>query len=183
MQDEREAVLVAVSLMAIAARTAPKGKGKDSLVTRVVDGGELTLLADEMRTFGEMHDLPFFVRDAGNVAASAACLMLGIRGQETLGLNCQGCGYPSCTAMKEAFPTTPDQGSPFTGPNCVIKMADLGIAVGSAVKAASLHNLDNRVMYTAGVAARSLGWLPGCTVAYGIPVSSTGKNIFFDRTS
>jgi uncharacterized ferredoxin-like protein len=61
-------------------------------------------------------------------------------------------------------------------------MADLGIAVGSAVKTASLLNLDNRVMYTAGVAARSLGWVGECSVAYGIPVSVTGKNIFFDRS-
>jgi uncharacterized ferredoxin-like protein len=60
-------------------------------------------------------------------------------------------------------------------------MTDLGIAIGSAVKTASLFNLDNRVMYTAGVAARSLGWMEGCSVAYGIPVSVTGKNIFFDR--
>ena len=182
MDLEQDAVLVAVSLMAIAARTAPKGKGRDSLVVRIVGREDLGVLAEEMRIFGEMHELPFFTRDAGNVAASSACLILGIRGQETLGLDCQGCGYPSCDAMKEAFPATSDPGSPFLGPNCVIKMADLGIAAGSAVKAASLHNLDNRVMYTAGVAARSLGWVPGCTVAYGIPVSVTGKNIFFDRT-
>jgi uncharacterized ferredoxin-like protein len=63
----------------------------------------------------------------------------------------------------------------------VLKVTDLGIAVGSAVKTASLLNLDNRVMYTAGVAARGLGWLPDCTVGYGIPVSATGKSIYFDR--
>ncbi|WP_245619006.1 ferredoxin domain-containing protein [Methanogenium cariaci] len=56
-----------------------------------------------------------------------------------------------------------------------------GIAVGSAVKTASIHNLDNRVMYSAGVAALSLDWLPECSVAYAIPVRAAGKNIFFDR--
>lgn len=181
MNDEEEGLRTAVALMALSARTAPKGKGMDSIVTRIVMKDELPALAAGMRAFGEEHSIGFFLRDAGNVAASGACLIIGIRGQETLGINCQGCGYPSCAAMAEACREREETGSPFSGPNCVIKMADLGIAVGSAVKTASLHNLDNRVMYSAGVAARSLGLVPGCTVAYGIPVSATGKNIFFDR--
>lgn len=182
MNESDEVVRLAVSLMAVAARTAPKGKGKDSLVTRVVSKADLSLLSREMTRFGEDHAQPFFIRDAKNIAASEACLIIGIRGGEVLGLNCQGCGYQSCADMEAAFRSTIEKGSPFSGPNCVIKMADLGIAIGSAAKTASLLNLDNRVMYTAGVAARSLGWINGCTVAYGIPVSITGKNIFFDRS-
>ncbi len=54
-------------------------------------------------------------------------------------------------------------------------MADLGIAVGSAVKTASLHNIDNRVMYSAGAAARSLDIVKPCSVAYGIPLKASGK--------
>jgi uncharacterized ferredoxin-like protein len=180
MNENDEAVRLAVSLMAVSARTAPKGKGKDSLVTRIVHAADLPVLAGEMTRFGQDHNQPFFIRDGKNVAVSAACLIIGIRGQEVLGLNCHGCGYPSCADM-EAAPRSAE-GLPFSGPNCVVKMADLGIALGSAVKTASLLNLDNRVMYTVGVAARSLGWVEGCSVAYGIPVNVTGKNIFFDRS-
>jgi uncharacterized ferredoxin-like protein len=37
-------------------------------------------------------------------------------------------------------------------------------------------------MYSGGVAARDLGlFSKECTVAYAIPLSATGKNIFFDR--
>ena len=72
---------------------------------------------------------------------------------------------------------------PFHGPNCIIKMADLGIALGSAAKTASLHNVDNRVMFSAGVAALSLGWLEGCSVAYALPLKASGKSIYFDRPS
>jgi uncharacterized ferredoxin-like protein len=181
MNESDEAVRLAVSLMAVSARTAPKGKGKDSLETRTVDRPDLPLLAREMTRFGEAHTQSFFIRDGKNIAASEACLIIGIRGQEPLGLNCKGCGYQSCADMEAACRDTVVEGSPFHGPNCVIKMADLGIAVGSAVKMASLLNLDNRVMYTAGVASLSLGWMEGCSVAYGIPVSVSGKNIFFDR--
>lgn len=182
MNGTEDAIRLAVSLMAISARTAPKGKGKDSLMTLTVKKEDLPLLAREMDKFGQEYTLPFFTRDALNIKESEACLVVGIRGQEALGINCQGCGFKSCADMEAAFRIAPIQESPFSGPNCVIKMADLGIAIGSAVKTAALLNLDNRVMYTAGVAARSLGWIGGCTVAYGIPVSVTGKNIFFDRS-
>jgi uncharacterized ferredoxin-like protein len=60
-------------------------------------------------------------------------------------------------------------------------MTDMGIALGSAVKTASPFNVDNRAMYTAGVSALSLGLLEGCSIAYGIPLKASGKNIFFDR--
>jgi uncharacterized ferredoxin-like protein len=37
-------------------------------------------------------------------------------------------------------------------------------------------------MYTVGTAALELGLMgKKCTVAYGIPVSVSGKNIYFDR--
>jgi uncharacterized ferredoxin-like protein len=42
-------------------------------------------------------------------------------------------------------------------------------------------NMDNRIMFTAGVGALSLGWLEGCNIAYGIPLKASGKSIFFDR--
>lgn len=183
MNDEGDCLRVALMLMAMSARTAPKGKGLDSIVTRIVLKEDLPALAAAMKAFGEKHDLRFFIRDAGNVAASAACLIIGVKGQETLGINCQGCGYSSCAAMSEACGEMEESVSPFLGPNCIMKVADLGIAVGSAVKTASMLNLDNRIMYSAGVAARLLGLISECSVAYGIPVSATGKNIYFDRSS
>ncbi len=67
------------------------------------------------------------------------------------------------------------------GPFCEFKVMDLGIAVGSAVKLASLLNVDNRVMYSVGDAAISLGLLPGSTVALGIPLAARGKSPYFDR--
>jgi Uncharacterized protein containing a ferredoxin domain len=56
----------------------------------------------------------------------------------------------------------------------------MGIAIGSAVKTASLLNVDNRVMYWVGVVARQMG-LIDADVVMGIPLSATGKSIYFDR--
>jgi uncharacterized ferredoxin-like protein len=59
-------------------------------------------------------------------------------------------------------------------------MADLGIAVGSAAKTASMNNADNRIMERVGLAAMRLGMMKS-NVIYGIPLSATGKSIYYDR--
>jgi uncharacterized ferredoxin-like protein len=60
-----------------------------------------------------------------------------------------------------------------------LELPDLGIAVGSAAKTASMHNVDNRVMYSAGVAAMKLGRMKKCSVVYGIPLKASGRNVYF----
>ena len=178
-----KAVELVAELMALSARTAPKGKGQDSILIRVVAGEELQELSRELDRLGQARGIKFYLRDAKNLEESDACVLIAARSKDHAGLNCGGCGFSSCQDMIEAqsrFQET-EQNLPFHGPNCVIKMADLGIALGSAAKTASLHNVDNRIMFTAGVAALSLGWMEGCLVAYGLPLKASGKSIYFDR--
>ncbi len=180
MDPEQEAVRTIANLMAVSARTAPKGKGTDTIVIRVLYDTELASLAEEMERKASETGFQFILRDMKNIIASSACVLIGCRGGEHLGLNCGGCGYQTCREMAESFQNRPT-GMLFQGPVCAIRMADLGIAVGSAVTTARMHNADNRVFFSAGVAALALGLLPDCSTAYGIPLSVTGKNIFFDR--
>jgi uncharacterized ferredoxin-like protein len=59
---------------------------------------------------------------------------------------------------------------------------DLGIAIGSAVSTASVLKIDNRIMLSIGLAAVNLKILgKDVKIAYGIPLSISGKNPFFDR--
>ena len=176
---EKSAVETVAGLMALSARTAPKGKGQDALVIRVLAGEEVKALARGMDALGTDRNIRFFLRDAGNMAESDACLLIGTRREPTAGLDCGACGFASCAGMLAEDPGK--NKTLFAGPNCAVRMADLGIAIGSAVKTASLHNVDNRVMYSVGVTALALGLLEDCTVAFGIPLSASGKNIFFDR--
>lgn len=169
-QVENEGLLAAARQICMAARTAPKGKGKDLLVTAIVSGEEKVAISRQMRSIGEAQNLPFFVRDAGNVDSVELMILLGTR-KEPLGIkNCGFCGYPDCAALLK------------TDSWCSFNTGDLGIAVGSAVSRAADLRLDNRVMFTAGRAVLDLGLL-GETVklAYGIPLSVTGKSPFFDR--
>lgn len=184
MTPEQNAVMVVADLMALAARTAPKGKGEDTLEIRVLDKKTTKKLATRLEKLGAEKNIGFFIRDAKNLSLSDACVVIGSRGDTIAGINCGGCGFPTCTAFEKARNHKRGKESPFGGPNCVIRMADLGIAVGSAAKTAQIHNADNRILYSGGVAALDLGLLPDdCTVAYVIPLSATGKNIFFDRPS
>ncbi len=68
----------------------------------------------------------------------------------------------------------------YTGPHCVMRMMDIGVALASAAKTAGLLNIDNRVQQRVGAAARALG-LIDAEVVMGVPVSISGKSIYFDR--
>lgn len=163
-----------LDLMEIAARTAPKSGGKDFVVIKVLEGDDLKRLADAMIQYGEKTKKRNFDRDARNVAASPAVMLIGIKDAKSVDLNCGACGFDLCSDRIAA------EHSEFNGPQCAFRLLDLGIALGSAVKTASLLNVDNRIMYRAGVVARALG-LIDADVVMGIPLSVTGKNIFFDR--
>lgn len=109
---------------------------------------------------------------------SEAAVLIGVRGTKSFKINCGACGYTSCSGFDEAQKKA---GQDFLGPTCIFKALDLGIALGSAVKTASLLNVDNRIMYRIGTAARRLNLLPEATVILGIPISAKGKSIYFDR--
>ena len=172
----KDTVNLVGELMAVAARTAPKAVGKDFIEARVLTESERIALGNDMIQVGRERAISGFERDGKNVLDSDGVLLLGLLEHKGVGLNCGGCGYASC----QEFNTKAYTGD-FEGPNCVIRALDLGIALGSAAKVASELNVDNRIMYRIGVSARRLG-LTKARVVHGIPLSATGKNIFFDRT-
>ena len=183
-EAEREGLLRVSELMAIAARTAPKTRGVDEVVTAIVKGEEKDAVADEMAKHykGKRNPLPFFERDAENLRRSPLLLLLGVRGTSPKRpenpLNCGACGFETCA---DFIGVKKKKGEDFTGPICVWHTVDLGIALGSAAKIASELNVDNRMMYSVGAAAKVLSLIEA-NVIVGIPISATGKNIYFDRS-
>ncbi|MCR4431421.1 MAG: DUF2148 domain-containing protein [Tepidanaerobacteraceae bacterium] len=171
----KDTVKMAAELMALSARTAPKAAGKDFIEIKIVEGEDLTRLGKEMAAYGEKTGKKNYDRDGKNVENSDAVLLVALKESKKAGLNCGACGYPECSKLP---PLT--EGPEFAGPVCSWRLIDLGIAVGSAVKTASILNVDNRIMYRIGVTARKLGYIEG-EIAIGIPLSATGKNIYFDR--
>jgi len=168
-EAEELAVLFVANLMCAAARTAPKARGMDDIETRIIRE-EKERLANKMEDIGREFNVPFFIRDADNVRRGVLVVLIGTRITPHNLSPCGFCGFSNCEEMKEK------------GGVCAFSINDLGIALGSAVSIASLHHIDNRIMFSAGYAALKLGLLPSdVRVAFGIPLSCTGKNIFFDR--
>lgn len=161
-----------VNQILIAARTAPKSRGQDSIVTCLLDKEDCKKIVKEMYKLYEETGKELFRRDAKNLINSEACVLIGVK-SSALGLECGGCGF-SCTTLKTKETTL------FNGPNCIFKILDLGIALGSAVRTAAQLCIDNRLMYSIGVAAKRLN-LIDADVVIAIPLSIKGKNIYFDR--
>ena len=160
-------------LMEIAAITAPKTRGQDFVVVKTIDGTELTRLGQAMQAHAEQVGIPGFARDGRNVLDSQAVVLIGIKDADVADLNCGACGEDACILINT------HEGE-FKGPQCALRVLDMGIALGSAVKTAGLLNVDNRIMYRAGVLARELGLIDADFVM-GIPLSVSGKSIYFDR--
>lgn len=173
---EKEAVTQMALEILAAARTAPKAKGFDNIVTYLLDENDIE------KTAAAMEDLAgtlgaFLTRDADNLRNSDAVVMIGLKDSKPLGLNCGTCGFETCTAFKAQEKT---KETPFVGPICSVKSVDLGIALGVAAAKAKDMCLDNRIMYSAGAAACKTG-LIDAECAYAIPLSMSGKSIYFDR--
>jgi uncharacterized ferredoxin-like protein len=175
---ERHAVLEVASLMLVSARTAPKSGGVDDILVSVIFGKKKDAIAEQMQVIGDERRLNGFKRDAKNVRDSEAVVLIGVKGNKSFGLDCGACGYRTCKGFQAK---RAESGNDFVGPTCLFKALDLGIALGSAAKMASLLNVDSRIMYRVGTAALKLGMLSEGTIAIGIPLSARGKSIFFDR--
>lgn len=172
IHNEQEVRQQAVERLAeelmLAARTAPKARGRDYLHLALVTGDDLLSLAEQMRHIAATEPgKAFFERDALGIEAAQALVLLGTE-IVPLGLDCGLCGFETCSAKK---PETP----------CMFNSHDLGLAVGSLVSRAADVRLDSRVMYSVGVAARRLGLLPSCATIIGVPLSVSGKSPYFDR--
>ncbi len=158
-------------IMCLAARTAPKARGLDFISIAIVKGDTINTLSEKMREIGERSGAQFFKRDAENIKLSKVIVLLGTKIQSTGVKDCDFCGFDGCSEREKNLPAI-----------CAFNAGDLGIAIGSALNVAMDHRIDNRLMFSVGKAAIELGLLgEDIKIAYGIPLTATSKNPFFDR--
>lgn len=167
---EKRAALAVAEKMAAAAKTAPKGSGRDTVMALILDGEEKDTLSAHMRDIARESGEEFFKRDAANVDNSHCVVLLAaISAPFGLG-HCGMCGFENCGKMAKA------------GANCAFNITDLGIAAGSAAAIAADNRIDNRILFSAGQAALRMNLFPAdVRVCYGIPLATSSKSIFFDR--
>lgn len=167
---ERDSLYIVAKLMCLAARTAPKGGGVDNIVTGVVSGDTKDMLVSEMRSIDkELQNLRVYSLNADMVSISELVVLIGTKFKRLMIPTCNFCGFKDCQECLKA------------GGICAFNIGDLGIAIGSALSVAGRHHADNRVMFTIGKAAINLRLLgDDVKIVYGIPLSSKGKNPYFD---
>lgn len=176
-------------LCAAAAVTAPKSggqlflRGKPLFIETVfVDDREtLVRLANWMRQRGCERRQEIWFRDAALAERLDGVLFIGLKDWYPPIYDCGACGYATCAEFTEATRQrrADSEVFEFTGPHCNLRDIDLGIAVGSAAKAASLYSVDTRCQTRIAVAARKLGLIQA-DVAVALSMTVTHKNPGFD---
>lgn len=164
-----DAIVNIAKNMIIAAKTAPKGRGIDQLSYLLISDDDIKLISAKMEEISQKQNVAFFGRDAANLLKADAVVLIGASNNARNVQLCNFCGF-GCNSKPIDTP-------------CSITMLDFGIAIGSAVSVASNYHVDNRIMYSVGVAALELNlFSKDVKSAIGIPLSATEKNIFFDRS-
>ncbi|MGA2625314.1 MAG: DUF2148 domain-containing protein [Bacteroidota bacterium] len=167
-----ETVRKVAERMLVAARTAPKARGIDNLSIAMVDKEGIQKLSDKLKEMANRAEtMAHLMRDANNILSADGLVLIGTR-LKSVGLrSCNMCGFPNCDE-RDKHPEVP----------CVFNPGDLGIAIGSAVSVAVDARVDNRIMYSVGQAALEMKLLgEDVKIAFGIPLSVSAKNPFFDR--
>ena len=170
-QAEEMALLNVMSAMCAAARTAPKTKGQDFIHTLILTGEDKQKVVDTMREMGSrlFGENSWFHRDAANLEAAGGLVLIGVENSRRGLPHCGICGFADCAESQKVNGT------------CAFGTLDLGIALGSAVSVAADLRADTRIMFSVGKAAMELGLVKEGILWQGIPVSISGKSIFFDR--
>lgn len=186
-----EALRNVAQLCAVAAMTAPKSggqlflKGSKPFIETVIVEDQETLyrLADWLRIRGEKLQQPIWMRDAATTERMDLVLFIGLAKWYPPVYDCGACGFATCAeflvAREHSKPVGMDDWE-FPGPICQIRAIDLGVAVGSAAKVASMNNVDARCQTRIAAAARHLGVIQA-DLAVALSMSVSHKNIFFDR--
>ncbi len=154
-ENIRNAALAMISR----AKTAPKAKGVDNLVYYLLEKEDIKKVSEKLEELAIEKDIPFFLRDSKNIRDLSYIVLIGTK-------------KPTEKSYKKLK----------LEENIDFNSVNLGIALGSAVSVADMYGVDTRIMYTIGYAVRNMDLIKQeLQDAYGIPLSVSEKNIFFDR--
>ncbi len=165
-----EALEFASKMFIANAITAPKSVGRDDVVVDIITKKEdREKILKRMKEITDSGGKSFYKRDAVNCENIDYILLIGFK-LFYHNFDCGFCGFSSCAECEQK------------GGVCAVSATDCGIAIGSVVKLASIFGVDNRIMISVGQAAKDVGFFKERVGgAYGIPLSATTKNPFFDR--
>lgn len=139
-------------LIKISAEGSPKASG-DYLEIVVLDEAEKEMLVEEMFQLSDEKDEESYSEVGESIESSDEVLLIGLNDHPPLELDCRACGYEDCKDFSEAD----EESDIFSGPNCVFRIIDLGIALGNALNTIKSHGLEDSISIRGGLAAKHLG--------------------------
>jgi uncharacterized ferredoxin-like protein len=195
-QAKKDNVLLVAKLMVNAALSAPFSGGVHSMEAEIAHGhDELEKIAREMERLAH-NEVPKklkkpFLYEAAMVRETDAIVFLGSTRVRTspMDVGCGLCGgEPDCSFVYERVPhyngvidhTDRSRETAIGGPLCMLRVHDLGYAVGSALWMASDHFVDSKPCYSVGLAGRNLEFCMNSEVVVGIMIATAAKNPYAD---
>ncbi len=166
----KEGVDIVSKILLVDAKTAPKSIGRDDIVIEIVDNEkDRKPILSKAKEIAKRTGFSFYERDSVNCEKIEHIILIGYK-LFYHRFDCGFCGFGTCDECEKK------------GGVCAISVTDSGIAIGSMVKLSSVFGVDNRVMLSIGQAAKESGFFKEKVGgAFGIPLSATTKNPFFDR--
>ena len=99
---DKDSLHQVAQLMCLAARTAPKGGGVDTITTAVVSKDTKDRLAAEMRKIGEEHSMKAYFLNSEEVDESECVVLIGATLKRYLIKTCNFCGFDGCKENRKA---------------------------------------------------------------------------------
>lgn len=168
----------------VAASRAPALTINLGLKTEILTGDDVMPLVDVMETLGkaagmlEMEGATY--RKLLDSKKRLVVVLFGTDLTKAIGWNCGGCGFLTCAAFTKYLQTNKGAGSVATGPSCLWKAIDFGIAADYACACAAMHRVETRIQFTMGAMAMLLRRMEGCSIIVGLPLGA-GSDVWFDR--
>ncbi|HWR26047.1 MAG TPA: hypothetical protein VN278_07385, partial [Methanosarcina sp.] len=90
LNPESEVLETLAKSILLAARTAPKARGVDDIVTALVEKEDVEVLASTMEKLADEKgsNFVFLKRDAANLRNSGAAVLIGLKASGAAGLDC-----------------------------------------------------------------------------------------------
>ena len=143
---------IVARLMVVSTMKANREDDSPDLEVTILEKVQRGILAEELFQMAEQKEDDDYTRVGEHVLNSGGMILVGLNDRTTRGLDCKACGFSGCEELMSV-----ETSDIFEGANCLFRVLDMGMALGSALRTADMHNVKTEIMPLAGLAAKRLG--------------------------
>jgi uncharacterized ferredoxin-like protein len=183
----QEHLLEVAKACVIAAAKAPTLTGGLDLKTEIITDEDLVPMIEVMEALGKGSEVleqdSRTYRKLLDEGDLPPVLLIGADLTKAIGWDCGGCGFTTCGEFTNYLKKNKGLGIVASGPSCLWKVMDFGIACDHACACAYMHRVEARIQFSMGSMCTLMGHLEGCSCVLALPLGPLGADIWFDRQS